>query len=77
VDIECAKSLKNSFSKVAHFIQSRTSSAVTPTELSSGLTVKPKPLKRFLVTEGIFVPSLAPMGPCQSWKRSVVIMPRL
>jgi hypothetical protein len=48
---------------------------VIPTGLSNGLTVKPKPLKRFSVTEGIFVPSPVPVGPYQSWKRSVAIMP--
>ena len=46
-------------------------------ELSNGLMARPKPSRRFLVTEGIFVLLSVPMGPCLFWKRLVVIMPRL
>jgi hypothetical protein len=46
-------------------------------ELSSGLMVKSKPLKRSLVTEGIFVPLPVPAGSYQSWRKSGANMRRL
>ena len=68
ISIECPKNLKNSFSKVGPSPLSRNSSAVTLMELSSGSVVRPKLLKKFLVTEGIIVPSLAPTGYINSRK---------
>jgi hypothetical protein len=77
VATKCAKNLKNSFSKVGAFFLSRTLSAMILTGLSGGLMTKPKLLKRFSVTEEIFVPSLVPVGPCRSLKMSAANMPRL
>jgi hypothetical protein len=75
--MEYAKNLKNNFPKLVHFLQSKNSSVMTPMELSNGLTVRSKPSRRFLVTEGIFVLLPVPVGPCPFWKRLAVIMPRL
>jgi hypothetical protein len=77
VAMECAKNLKNNFSKNGAFSLEKNSSVVTPMELSNGLTARPKPSRRFLVTKGIFVLLPVPVGPCPFWKRLAVITPRL
>jgi hypothetical protein len=74
---KCAKNLKNSFSKIGAFSSEQNFIRGDPDRLSDGLTVKPKLLKRFSVTEEICVPSLVLVGPCRSLKRSAANMPRL
>jgi hypothetical protein len=63
--------------RLAHSPHSRTLFAVILTGLSSGLTVKPKLLRRFSMI-GETSPLLpAPVGPCRSLKRLAANMPRL
>jgi hypothetical protein len=71
VAIECAKNLKNSFAKVGVFSQEQNFICGDPMELTSGLMEKLKPLKRSLVTEGIFVPLLVPAELYQSGESRV------
>jgi hypothetical protein len=46
-------------------------------KLSNGLTAKSKLSRKFLVTEGTYVPLPVPVGSFLFWRRLVVIMPRL
>ena len=51
--MECAKNLKNNFSKVGAFFLSKNSSVAIPMELSNGLTARSKLSGKFLVTGGL------------------------
>jgi hypothetical protein len=75
--MECAKNLKNNFSKVGAFFLSKNSSVAILMELSNGLTARSKLSRKFLVTERTSMPLPVPVGLCLFRRRLVVIMPRL
>jgi hypothetical protein len=76
--MECAKNLKNNFSRVGAFSsEKKFIRGDPPMELSNGLAARPKPSRKFLVTQETYVLLPVPVGPCPFWRRLVVIMPRL
>jgi hypothetical protein len=75
--MDCAKNLKNNFSKVGAFSSEQNFIRGNPDEVTNGLTARSKLSRKFLVTEGTSVPLPVPVGPCLFWRRLVVIMPSL
>jgi hypothetical protein len=77
ISMECAKILKNSFSKVGAFSSEQKFICGDPDGVIEWISGEVEAFEEILSDRGIFVPSPAPAGLYQFWKRSAVIMPRL
>jgi hypothetical protein len=75
--MECAKNLKNSYSIVGAFSFEQKFIVAILIKLFNGKTARLKLSRKFLVTKRTSVPLSVPVGLRPSWRRLVVIMPRL